>query len=55
VFFSKDRVEKVIETIEKPEYAVISLSRGAGSGEESANVRLLGTGEWMSGCPEGSE
>ena len=48
-------VEKVIETIEKPEYAVISLPRGAGSGEESANVRLLGSGEWMSGCPEGSE
>ncbi|GFZ49786.1 hypothetical protein JCM24511_07189 [Saitozyma sp. JCM 24511] len=55
VFFSKDRVEKVIETVDKPEYAVISLPRAAVSGEESANVRLLSTGEWMSGCPEGNE
>ncbi|KAI0677647.1 ubiquitin conjugating enzyme family protein [Trametes maxima] len=47
VFFSKDRQEEVIEVEEEPEMAVLS---GA-----SEKVPLMTQGQWMKGCPEGSE
>ena len=50
VFFSKDRVETIIESAEPEDWATIV--DGSSAGEQ---VRLLAAGEWMSGCPEGSE
>ncbi|OSD04457.1 ubiquitin conjugating enzyme family protein [Trametes coccinea BRFM310] len=47
IFFSKDRREEVIEVEEEPE--IVSLP---GSNE---SVSLMTQGQWMKGCPEGSE
>jgi hypothetical protein len=58
VFFSKDRIEKVIEPIERDEWGLVSAfdpdSTSSGSHREEA-VKIMGRGTWMSGCPEGSE
>nr|XP_019043448.1 ubiquitin-conjugating enzyme family protein [Kwoniella bestiolae CBS 10118]OCF22378.1 ubiquitin-conjugating enzyme family protein [Kwoniella bestiolae CBS 10118] len=50
IFFSKDRVEKIIEPVEDAIYMAVAVSAGS-----SHNVKILGRGEWMSGCPEGSD
>lgn len=47
VFFSKDRKEEVIEIEETPEALTLP-----GTNEV---VKLLTQGQWMKGCPEGSE
>ncbi|KAI0832813.1 ubiquitin conjugating enzyme family protein [Trametes gibbosa] len=47
IFFSKDRREEVIEVEEEPEMVVLP-----GCGEK---VPLMTQGQWMKGCPEGSE
>lgn len=47
VFFSKDRKEEVIEVDEEPEFVTVPGF--------SERVRLITRGEWMKGCPEGSE
>ena len=52
VFFSKDRIEKVIEPIEREEVGLVPISSNPGVEEA---VKILGRGAWMSGCPEGSE
>jgi hypothetical protein len=46
IFFSKDRREEVIEMEEAPE--LVSLPSGL-------RVPIMSQGEWMKGCPEGSE
>lgn len=51
VFFSKDRVEKIIEPVEEDIWASIAVPGLSGKQER---VRILGRGEWMSGCPESS-
>ncbi|WVO14986.1 hypothetical protein L204_102629 [Cryptococcus depauperatus] len=50
IFFSKDRVEEIIEPIEKENLVDIYLPNG-----KSLQVGILERGEWMSGCPEGGE
>jgi len=47
IFFSKDRKEEVIEIEETPETLTLP-----GTNEV---VQLLTQGQWMKGCPEGSE
>lgn len=47
IFFSKDRVEEVIEIEEEPESYVHQESGDA--------VKLLTQGQWMKGCPEKGE
>ncbi|EIW82142.1 ubiquitin conjugating enzyme family protein [Coniophora puteana RWD-64-598 SS2] len=47
IFFSKDRREEVIEVEEEPEEIV--------SERTGAKVKIMTQGEWMKGCPEGSE
>jgi len=47
IFFSKDRKEEVIEIEEVPERILLP-----GTNEV---VTLLTQGQWMKGCPEGSE
>ncbi|KAI0650839.1 ubiquitin conjugating enzyme family protein [Trametes meyenii] len=47
IFFSKDRREEVIEVEEEPEMAIVP-----GMNEK---VPLMTQGQWMKGCPEGSE
>ncbi|CDO68460.1 hypothetical protein BN946_scf184760.g16 [Trametes cinnabarina] len=47
IFFSKDRREEVIEVEEEPE--IVSIT---GLNEE---VPVMTQGQWMKGCPEGSE
>ncbi|KAI0340853.1 ubiquitin conjugating enzyme family protein [Trametopsis cervina] len=47
IFFSKDRREEVIEVEEEPETTIIP-----DSGEPA---KLMTQGQWMKGCPEGSE
>ncbi|TFK93617.1 ubiquitin conjugating enzyme family protein [Polyporus arcularius HHB13444] len=47
IFFSKDRREEVIEVQEEPE-----LANMPGVAEK---VPLMTQGQWMKGCPEGSE
>lgn len=47
IFFSKDRREEVIEVEEEPETILDS--------ESNERVKLMTQGEWMKGCPEGSE
>ncbi|EIN10758.1 hypothetical protein PUNSTDRAFT_142698 [Punctularia strigosozonata HHB-11173 SS5] len=47
IFFSKDRREEVIEIEEAPEHATIPGF--------SDSMPLMTQGEWMQGCPEGSE
>ncbi|ORY34658.1 hypothetical protein BCR39DRAFT_513852 [Naematelia encephala] len=51
IFFSKDRVEQVIEPVDEPEYVVMDDD----GGNVKVTVRLLDRSEWMSGCPEGNE
>ena len=51
VFFSKERTEEVIEPVDQEETASILVE-----GEKKAKqIKILGRGEWMSGCPEGSK
>ncbi|KIR36597.1 ubiquitin-conjugating enzyme family protein [Cryptococcus deuterogattii MMRL2647] len=50
IFFSKDRVEDIIEPIETEETTTISIP-----GINTTGVKILGRGEWMSGCPESGE
>jgi hypothetical protein len=58
VFFSKDRSEKIIESKAKPVFVNVLKPLGvAGEGAvtrraEKVSVKILGSGEWMSGCPE---
>lgn len=47
IFFSKDRQETVIEVEEEPETVTAPKS--------SVTLRILTQGQWMKGCPEGSE
>lgn len=47
IFFSKDRREEVIEVEEEPEEVYIA--------DASETVKLMTQGQWMKGCPEGSE
>ncbi|EJD00913.1 uncharacterized protein FOMMEDRAFT_135199 [Fomitiporia mediterranea MF3/22] len=47
IFFSKDRKEEVIEVEEEPEVAVVP--------DQPEPLKLLTQGQWMKGCPEGSE
>jgi hypothetical protein len=47
VFFSKDRVEEVIESIEEEQEEK--------AGESSTKPEVVSRQEWMRGCPEGSE
>ncbi len=47
IFFSKDRREEVIEVEEDSQTTTIAGSE--------APVKLMMQGEWMKGCPEGSE
>lgn len=49
IFFSKDRVEKVIEEIEEEATRKVRVD-GA-----EYQVGVLGRGAWMSGCPEEGE
>jgi hypothetical protein len=51
IFFSKDRVEDVIESVDPDVVVEVDVPGSA----EKIPVRVLGSGEWMSGCPEGSE
>lgn len=61
VFFSKDRSEKIIESKAKPVFVNVPKPLGvAAEGAvtrraEKVSVRILGSGEWMSGCPEAGE
>ncbi|KAF8627164.1 hypothetical protein AX15_004484 [Amanita polypyramis BW_CC] len=48
IFFSKDRREEVIEIEEDPEIIVLHDMN-------NARVSLMSQGQWMKGCPEGSE
>ncbi|EMD40382.1 hypothetical protein CERSUDRAFT_110990 [Gelatoporia subvermispora B] len=47
IFFSKDRREEVIEVEEEPQIVLIP--------EANMEVPLMTQGQWMKGCPEGSE
>ena len=47
IFFSKDRREEVIEVEEEPEKVLLPGHKD--------KVPLMTQGEWMKGCPEGSE
>ena len=53
IFFSKDRVEQIVEPTEKPQMVTVKSTGGDGR-QKTEKVRLMGRGEWMSGCPEGS-
>ncbi|KAL1412563.1 hypothetical protein Q8F55_000310 [Vanrija albida] len=57
IFFSKDRTERLIETVEKPVFVEVPVASGSGGGPSyrKERVRILSRGEWMSGCPEGNE
>jgi hypothetical protein len=47
IFFSKDRIEEVIEVEEDPDVEYIAEAR--------EHVKLMTQGQWMKGCPEGGE
>ncbi|KAH8105029.1 hypothetical protein DFH11DRAFT_1645277 [Phellopilus nigrolimitatus] len=47
IFFSKDRREEVIEVEEEPETVTVPGCADA--------LKLMTQGQWMKGCPEGSE
>lgn len=47
IFFSKDRREEVIEVEEEPETAHVP--------DVNEEATLMTQGQWMKGCPEGSE
>ncbi|TYJ53196.1 hypothetical protein B9479_006174 [Cryptococcus floricola] len=49
IFFSKDRVEEVIEPIDDDEFKTVPTPSG------NTKIKILGRGAWMSGCPEGGE
>jgi hypothetical protein len=56
VFFSKDRVETIIETVDPVRRVNVVTPEGSEArtrGEGKVEVELLGSGAWMSGCPEG--
>jgi hypothetical protein len=64
VFYSKDRVETVIEVKEPVIKGVMTIGRGVAgkgkskdtggaSGVRKVEYELLSCGEWMAGCPEG--
>ncbi|GMK56582.1 hypothetical protein CspeluHIS016_0304220 [Cutaneotrichosporon spelunceum] len=59
VFFSKDRIERLVEPVLEEMYATVNLPPGGsdarGKPARELNVRILSRGEWMSGCPEGGE
>ncbi len=58
VFFSKDRVETIIETVDPIRRVNVVAPEGSEAkarGEGKVEVQLLGSGAWMSGCPEGGE
>ncbi|KAK8849763.1 hypothetical protein IAR55_005099 [Kwoniella newhampshirensis] len=58
IFFSKNRLEKIITPLKKEYYALVALpaNRSKKSGPSTNGwVRILDKGEWMSGCPEGNE
>ncbi|KZT70316.1 hypothetical protein DAEQUDRAFT_689428 [Daedalea quercina L-15889] len=47
IFFSKDRREEVIEVEEEPETTLVL--------DVNEEAQLMTQGQWMKGCPEGSE
>ena len=53
VFFSKERTEHILEPAEEVEWTELAIPQDEESGSLT-RVRVLGRGEWMSGCPEGS-
>ena len=59
VFFSKDRVERLVEPVPENLTADVPIPPGhahlASNSSKTINVKVLGRGEWMSGCPEGSK
>ncbi|OCF34329.1 hypothetical protein I316_03843 [Kwoniella heveanensis BCC8398] len=58
VFFSKERTEDIVEPVEKEVFVTVTLPHVPGTESrkgKSQRVRVLGRGEWMSGCPEGNE
>ncbi|WVR07973.1 hypothetical protein IAU60_005016 [Kwoniella sp. DSM 27419] len=57
IFFSKDRIETIIEPVPHEVYSVVRLPEGLTTEINMGTVRLrvLGQSEWMSGCPEGNE
>nr|XP_019009265.1 uncharacterized protein I206_05913 [Kwoniella pini CBS 10737]OCF48046.1 hypothetical protein I206_05913 [Kwoniella pini CBS 10737] len=50
IFFSKDRVERIMEPVEEDRYVKVILTQG-----QDEHVKVLRRAAWMSGCPEGSE
>lgn len=50
IFFSKDRVERIVEAQPEEEYADVVTG---GTYGKNVHVKILSRGEWMSGCPEG--
>lgn len=50
IFFLKNCVEEIIELIEIEEIMIILILGGS-----MVEVKILGRGEWMSGCFEGGE
>lgn len=55
VFFSKERTETLLEPALQSTYAEIPIPNAKDGEEQTMRVRILSRGEWMSGCPEGSE
>ncbi|WVF68400.1 hypothetical protein IAT40_003165 [Kwoniella sp. CBS 6097] len=60
IFFSKDRTENIVEPVEKEALLMVTVPHTSGVSlrnaiPKSVQVRILGRGEWMSGCPEGNE
>ena len=57
IFFSKDRTEKIIEVAEEDEWVELSHPYGDREGAQASPmvVRVMSVGDWMKGCPEGSE
>ncbi len=49
VFYSKDRVETVIEVQEPTASGTMMI------GTERFDFELLSCGQWMAGCPEGGK
>jgi hypothetical protein len=53
IFYSKDRVEEVVEVEEEPMSGSMSV-KGHQDNEELP-YKILSKGAWMSGCPEMGE
>ena len=51
VFYSKDRVEDVVEVEEQPAKGRLKVPDGMGR-ECYQNYAVLTKGQWMAGCPE---